>query len=317
MNMQIVPAPDYTIWPAFHAAPNYLVPPRKFLDAATGIFTMGSCFAVELRTAFVKEGRTVYPDYAGVPFDPATQIYDRMPQRVHGLTFFDTFTIRQEFECAFGLWTDRAASFCPVRGREANRMLGCEEVWQDPTRKMVYAATRDSLEELTAGIDAAIREGIEKAEVIVLTLGLTEAWRHAVTGRHLCMPPGACFGGAEDLGVFVQSSIADNYINLRFVLGLLFAHYPEKQVVISVSPVHLHQTFAGVDVGTASTESKSILRALAGQISREYDNVTYFPAYEMAAFSKEPVFMPDGRHVTTQFAKRVVSSFIATFSRPA
>ena len=40
----------------------------------------------------------------------------------------------------------------------------------------------------------------------------------------------------------------------------------------------------------------------------------YFPAYEMAQFWRVPVFVDDGRHVESDFAARVVSSFINTFS---
>ena len=68
-------------------------------------------------------------------------------------------------------------------------------------------------------------------------------------------------------------------------------------------------------MGTASTESKSILRAVAGQVTREYArNVTYYPAYEMAQFSRERVFGRDGRHVVPEFVNRVVGGFVGAFS---
>src|SRR5579871_5738853 len=129
MNMQSPAVGDmrgwpnrYQVWPNFHQSPNFLVDDRKLLDAATPIFTMGSCFALEIRTALIRAGRTVYPDYVSVPYDRATQIYDKIPER-YGLSHFDTYTMRQEFEAAFGVWTDRASSFCPVRNGIANRML--------------------------------------------------------------------------------------------------------------------------------------------------------------------------------------------------
>src|SRR5262249_37413314 len=163
-----------------------------------------------------------------------------------------------------------------------NEMLRAAEVWQDPTRKLVYGRTREDLKELSDRIDAIVRDGIAQSDVIVLTLGLTEVWQHTITGHYLCMPPGAGYGGAAGLGRFQQSSFVENYQNLRSILDALFNRYPEKQVVLSVSPVHLLATGSDMDVGSASTESKSILRAVAGQIAREYENVTYFPSYEMA-----------------------------------
>src|ERR1700739_411579 len=132
MNIQVPTPNQMQVWTDFYQSPNFLVPNRKLLEATTPIFTMGSCFALEIRTALIRAQRTVYPDYVSVPYDRTTQIYDKIPER-YGLSFFDTFPMRQEFEAAFGLWTDRKASFCPVRNRPVNQMLGAEEVWQDPT----------------------------------------------------------------------------------------------------------------------------------------------------------------------------------------
>src|SRR5262249_19790413 len=91
--------------------------------------------------------------------------------------------------------------------------------------------------------------------------------------------------------------------------------FPQKHVVITVSPVPLARTFSPYDVGTANLESKSILRAVAGQIAREYaDRVSYFPSYEMATILPIPVYKPDKRHVLPTFADQVVGEFIRLFS---
>jgi hypothetical protein len=286
---------------------------KKLLGPESKIFTMGSCFALEVRNALTRRGLAVYPDYARIPYDPTTQILDKIPLR-SSLAHFDTFVMRQEFERAFGLWTDREASFCTVVNGHANNVLQAAVAWQDPTRKLVYATTPELLKQLSDAIDDALREGIAEADVLVLTLGLTEVWHHKVTGRYLCMPPGAGYGGAEDLGIFELSSYEQNYANVCAILDMVKERYPEKQVVISVSPIHLERTYAPTDIGTASMESKSILRAVAGAISRAYPHVTYFPAYEMAHFWRVPVFLEDGRHVRRDFAERVVSGFINAFS---
>jgi hypothetical protein len=46
--------------------------------------------------------------------------------------------------------------------------------------------------------------------------------------------------------------------------------FPERKVIITVSPVALSRTFSDSDVITANTESKSILRAVAGALSRAF-----------------------------------------------
>ncbi len=304
---------DLSSWTEFFQDPDFYVPAKRLLHPDTKIFTMGSCFAFEVRRALHKRGFRIYPDYKVVPFDPATQVYDKVLER-NTMFHYDTFVMRQEFEEIFGLWTDRAANFCEVRNQPANQILGSDVVYQDPTRRLVYGKTLPLLTELSEGISKATREGIAQSDVIVLTLGLTEVWSHNKTGRHFCLPPGAGLGGGEGLASFRASVFSENIKNMRAILDLITAHYPEKHVVISVSPVHLEQTYTGLDVGTASTESKSILRAVAGQIVREYKNATYYPAYEMAQFWRMPVFNKDGRHVLSTFADRVVAGFVAIFS---
>lgn len=123
------------------------------------------------------------------------------------------------------------------------------------------------------------------------------------------------WGGRQDLAIFKLSSFVENYQNLKDTLDLLLRFFPNKQVVLSVSPVPLEATFAPTDVATANVESKAILRAVAGQICREYPaNVTYFPAYEMATVLPGPVFKEDGRHVLPEFADKVTSAFMGIFS---
>src|SRR5437868_3471775 len=92
-------------WPHFKQAATYPVRRQKPLPKAPKLFTIGSCFAIEIRKAFQALGLTVYPDYVSVRHDPATQVFDKIPPQA-ALMHYDTFSILQEFECAFGLWTD-------------------------------------------------------------------------------------------------------------------------------------------------------------------------------------------------------------------
>lgn len=304
---------DPARWPDFHRERRLRSPAKKVLHADTRIFTMGSCFAMQIRRAMRARGLDVYPNYAGVPYDQTREVFDMIPSR-EALQHYDTFTVRQEFEAAFGLWADRAAGYWPVRNAAVNNFLCSPEVYQDPYRKLVYATTRPELVNLADRITDSIRDGLEKCSIAVLTLGLTEVWRHNITGKHLCKPPGTGYGGGLGQATFRQSTFVENYENVRATLDLFFARYPEKHVIISVSPVALGETFSVYDVGTANTESKSILRAVAGQISREYENVIYFPSYEMATNLGRQVYDTDGRHILQSCADEIVDVFIQTMS---
>lgn len=306
--------PNLRRWSDFNNNRNVSFPAKKILQKTSKLFTMGSCFATEIRRAMKRRGFTVYPNYAEVTYDKESAIFNAIPERTDTLPHYDTFSMLQEFEAAFGLWPDRSAGFWPVESAAVNDKLGAREVFQDPYRKLVYARTRRDLESLSERVNASITEGIHGADVIVLTLGLTEVWRHCETGRHLCIPPGRGLGGGIGKAEFRHSTFAENYSNVRQLLDLLFSRYPTKEVVLSVSPVPLGETFSIFDIGTANSESKSILRAVAAQICREYDNVTYFPAYEMATVCTKHAFIEDGRHVRREFADLVIATFVSAFS---
>lgn len=301
-------------WGDFNRAPHLKVKRRKLIEPGTKIFTMGSCFAMEIRRAMARKGYDVYPHYLDVQFDPTQQIFDMIPKR-DCIPHYDTFVIRQEFEAALGVWTDREAGFWEVRGAAVNEMSQTEVVYQDPTRKLIYGKSLPLLKDLVDKIDAVMLQGITESQLIVITLGLTEVWRHNKTGRYLCRPPNTGYGGGGGQATFRQSTFVENYLNVKATLDLLFSKYPDKNVVLTVSPVPLALTYSGTDIGTANMESKSILRAVAGQICREYDDrVTYFPSYEMATIMPWPVFQEDKRHVLPEFADRVVTSFHESFT---
>ena len=62
--------------------------------------------------------------------------------------------------------------------RPVNKYMSKEEVFQDPTRKLIYAATPEDLSDLSTKIDRVVMQGIEQCDLLILTLGLTEVWYH-------------------------------------------------------------------------------------------------------------------------------------------
>lgn len=311
---------DMRYWPEFFRAPRLSIVPRKLLRPGASIFTMGSCFALEVRKSLSMRGYKSYPDYALVKIDADHEVFDKIPAREMP-AHYDTFTMRQEFEAALGKWADRDAGYWAISNTKANELFEENEIHQDPYRKSTFARSRERLVGLSDRITAAVRDGLDKATIVVLTLGLTEVWRHNQTGKHICRPPGTGLGGGTGLATFKQSRFNENYENVRAMLDLLFARYPEKHVILSVSPVRLERTYSQMDIGTANLESKSILRAVAGQIAAEYpERVTYFPSYEMAMAGLGSitglgnVFEKDGRHVREDFVSSVIKSFISAIS---
>jgi hypothetical protein len=81
-----------------------------------------------------------------------------------------------------------------------------------------------------------------------------------------------------------------------------------------VSPVALERTFRDLDVVIANMESKATLRAVAGQICREFPNVHYLPSYELFAY--HDLFHDNGRHATRDGVSVVLELFAQCFLAP-
>ncbi len=275
---------------------------KPLIQPGMKVFTMGSCFAREVRAALTERGFDMLPRYNSIDLDPQTQKLAYVPDWPH-LNHYNTFTIRDELAPSgsagrFVKHDNRASKFLsPLSGT----------IWQDPHRKLVYASSKRAIADLSGKISACIASGIREADLFVITLGLTEVFRDEVTGRYLNQAPDR---QSVDRFTFERSTYDENLTNMRAVCERL----APKTIVVTVSPVPLNRTFSGLDVVVANTESKSILRAVAGQIEREFDHVIYWPSYEIARATD--MFEADGRNVTRQGVARIIDAFVEAHAAP-
>jgi len=292
--------------------------PKQLLTRATRIFTIGSCFAMEIRRQLQASGYRSLPDFSGVRLDLARQFAAGIPDNER-FVYYDTFTIRQEFDKAFGLWKQDASSYWRVTDKRINSESKWPVVFQDPHRKLCFADSLESIESVREQVDRAIGAGIHEADLYIITLGLIEVWRIKSSGRYSCRPPGTAGAGGREEAEFHLSTFEENLANMQHVFRTLFQHYPDRQVVLTVSPVALEATHTGGDVVVANMESKALLRAVAGRLCREFPNVHYFPSYEYSIYAD--VFEEDGRHVKKQEVTNILDFFFAVFgdgsARPA
>jgi hypothetical protein len=294
------------------------VPRRPLLTKKTRVFTMGSCFALEIRAALEKRGYDVYPKYRQIGIDPARQRISKMPER-EDVTHYDTFTIRQEFEQAFAERHYGLDDFLKHAHLLSNHFTtGGRTSWQDPYRKRVYGANEEAILDISRKLDACIADGIREADVYVITLGLVETWRNTANGLHICTPPyDDARGGLDKFGKieFHLSTYAENYENVKRVCALVGERYPGRRIVLTVSPVGLGRTYSGNDVVVATIEAKSLLRTAAREICREFPNVFYWPSYELC--TKDDIYREDGRHVRPDVVAMIVDAFVAAHVQDA
>lgn len=264
---------SWQVWPGSYDNPpadgRYPLPVNSDLQIArsTAITSMGSCFAREIKNVLMREGFSYITEEIHHPASKhASAAWERL---------YNTFSMRQIFEYTFGDWKPAMRWWKAPISRKI----------QDPYRRIILY---DSIEGGDADFEnhrACSRRVLEKAEVVILTLGLTEVWEDMHDGSVICLPSGPYVNEGGDMSSyqFRVSRYQENLENLQRIHAIMAEHNPTCQIIVTVSPVHLWATFRqDCDVISASCNSKSILRAVADQFAADHKNVYYFPAFEMA-----------------------------------
>lgn len=276
------------------------------ISAQTPIASMGSCFAREIRKVLLDRGYAYITEETHSPYAVhASAAWERL---------YNTFSIRQVFEYTFSEWQpDLRWWVCPVSGQT-----------QDPYRRVILYDSIEAAEQDFERHRTHSRRAIEKAEVLIITLGLTEIWQDRIDGSVICIPGGPYVkeGGDMSRYRFRVSRYGENLENLERVHAILTEHNPACRLLITVSPVHLWATFrSDADVITASCNSKSTLRAVADEFSSRYDNVFYFPAFEMATIYRpmmnRPIFSEgkENFHVNAETVQFIMEQFFRFYSK--
>lgn len=134
-----------------------------------------------------------------------------------------------------------------------------------------------------------VRDMIEQMEVFIFTLGLTETWvdpgSNVVYGSH---PAVFLDSIPADSATALNLGYAEVVEDFEYVLDLIRRHNrnPGVRVILTVSPVGLAATHQDSHVLMATTYSKAVLRAAAGQLAGAHDNVDYFPSFEIFSLSQ-------------------------------
>jgi GSCFA family len=122
----------------------------------------------------------------------------------------------------------------------------------------------------------------ETAEVFVFTLGLTETWMDRESGIVFPTAPGVIAGHFDSAKhKFANLGIADVLEDLSASIALMRTLSPELRILLTVSPVPLTATASGAHILAATTYSKSVLRAAAGELVALDQKVDYFPSFEI------------------------------------
>jgi hypothetical protein len=263
----------WQVWPGSYDNPpidgNFPTPPHRGFEItrSTPIASLGSCFAREIKRRLLQRG---FNYIAEEVHHPAAVHASAAWERV-----YNTFCMRQIFEYSFADWTpDRRWWQAPQSGKI-----------QDPYRRVILYESIAQAEADFARHRQHSRSALQRAELLILTLGLTEIWQDRVDGSVISLPAGPYVteGGDMRRYEFRVSRHAENLANLEAIHAILSRHNPGCRILVTISPVNLWATFCrDADVISASCNSKSTLRAAADEFAGRHPNVFYFPAFEMA-----------------------------------
>ncbi|MFI8008250.1 GSCFA domain-containing protein [Streptomyces sp. NPDC086010] len=239
------------------------------------VITAGSCFAGHIGRTLLEEGMHWYDAEPPPPGLTAEQ------QSARGYRRFSFRTGNIYTAAALRQWIAWALGYRTPPG----------EVWEedgrfyDPYRPAVEPEGFASPGELVRSREvtlAALRSALAEAEVFVFTLGLTEAWHDTARDTVLPMCPGTVRGSFDaDRHVLRNHTASRVHEDLTQALDMAREVNPRLRTVLTVSPVPLTATATGRHAVVATTFSKSVLRAAAGQLADEDDRVDYFPSYEI------------------------------------
>jgi len=162
---------------------------------------------------------------------------------------------------------------------------------------------------------------VREADLIVLTLGLSEAWYDRETKLLLNVAPSKPV--VEKYPKRFEVQVLGFHESLQWLESVydLLTRFgkPGRRILLTVSPVPLLATFRSQDVLVANTYSKAVLRTVAEHFQQGKDDVCYFPSFEFAALSYPDLVWGkrDFRHVNRFFVEHIMSAVLGSMMEPS
>ena len=285
---------------------------RFQIDRSTAIVSAGSCFAQRIAERLRADGFNYLVTEPGPAWMTADQRsrydYGRYSARYGNV--YSTLQMLQLMQRATG-------EFVPAAREWARQDGGVV----DPFRPTVQPRGFSSIAELEADRRQHLGrtlEAFQTADVVILTLGLTEVWCDARDGACLPMCPGRGIGTYDDsIYRFRNLTVSENVDYLSAFVCRFRSINPAGRILLTVSPVPLIATYERDHVLGATSYSKSVLLVAAREVQRAYDNVDYFASYELlwSPCMPKSSFAEDGRTITDAGVEYVMRTFCRHYAR--
>ena len=276
--------PPNRFWKLAVAAENPSDPPaniykKKFdlLDTHK-IATAGSCFAQHISKALKARGFNVM-DVEPPPKSLPSSLHKANGFDLYSARYGNIYTVKQLLQLAeevFGNFNPNNFIWQKTNG-----------MFVDALRPSVFPDGLSSKEEIEEQRKIHIRKVdrlFREMDVFIFTLGLTETWRDRENGTVFPTAPGTIAGHFDPQKYVFQNThfanILEDFNNFQSCLNKIRNGRP-LLILLTVSPVPLTATASDQHVLCATTYSKSVLRAAAGQLALVQNHIDYFPSYEI------------------------------------
>lgn len=271
----------------------------------TRIMTAGSCFAQHIAAQLKNNGFTV------LDYEPAPSGTSRDWQLNHGFGTYSArhgniYFVRQLLQ----LLQEAEGNFAPQNWiwQKGGRYFDALRPSVDPDGHPSAHSVRQHRDKHLA----AVRRLVRDADLFVFTLGLTEGWEHIPSGTVYPTAPGTIAGDWDPKEVrFHNFKFDEIRADLISVIEHVRALNPRMQFLLTVSPVALAATATDQNVLVANSYSKSVLRAVAGEVVDSIGGVFYFPSFDMitGTNSGAVLYNPDQRQVRPETVEFVMRRF--------
>lgn len=261
-------------------------------------FVIGTCLARDMERALRVRALTVLSTcFASPPNETSVGLTPVDRTKIPALT--------EEFRWAFG-----AATFPP----EAF-ILEEDGLWRDLLLPGgIRSVTRERVEERRCEMKRYFAR-VADASVVLVDMSGVDAWFDRATGLTLSVGPTYWAARREpdrfEYRVYDVEDFRAAVLELRDVLR---EFVPGVRFVLTVNPMSLAASFRGGDVQTVETSWKATMRVVAGELAETYDDIAYYPTFEMFTFPpRSEVFHRDGVHVLPEAIDTAIAGMLRDF----
>lgn len=272
------------------------------------VATAGSCFAQHVARHLAASGFTYLVTESAHPFVPAAAArqagYGVYSARYGNI--YTTLQLVQLFDRAYGAFMPEEDVWLAPDGQH----------FVDPFRPTIqpggFASEREMRADRAQHL-ARVREMFETLDLLVFTLGLTEAWVSRGDGAAFPLCPGVAGGSFDpEKHAFRNLRTSEVRAQIEAFSTRLRGVNPAARIILTVSPVPLAATASGNHVLPATIYSKSALRAAAQEAAEDLEGVFYFPSYEIVTGpqARGRFFADDLREVSEEGVEQVMRVFL-------